>query len=286
MSERLLVAHSARLIEFLRRALPTWKRKTLEQRMREGCIRVNGVVTARNDPLAVGDEVEVLDHAAPESKRRGPAGIEILHDDLELVAIDKPVGLLSVSTDRESERTALALLRNFLSRPGREVRLWPVHRLDRETSGVLLFAKSSRVRDLVQDAWRSAEKHYQAVVEGRVEPPNGVIDRPLWEDAALNVRVGDHPTAKAARTRYSTIEARGRRTRLAVELDTGRRHQIRAHLAWLGFPVVGDPRYGGDAARMGLHAERLIVAHPSTGEPLTIEAPPPKAFLALLASRG
>jgi 23S rRNA pseudouridine1911/1915/1917 synthase len=285
MSERLLVDEPGRLLDFLRRSLPGWKRTTLEQRIRAGAVSVNGATVNRNDTLATGDEVIVAGDDSGVTPRSVPAGIAILYADEELIAIDKPAGLLSVSTDRQTERTALALVRDSLSRSGKPVRLWPIHRLDRETSGVLLLARSSAVRDAVQDAWSEVQKVYLAVVEGEPRPPAGVIDQPLREDKSLNVRVGAHPDAKEARTRYSTLQTLRGRTLLEVELDTGRRHQIRAHLAWLGHPVVGDPRYGSDAPRMGLHAVRLVIPHPSDGRRLTFEAPPPKAFTALLSSR-
>ena len=267
MGERLLVDEPVRLLDFLRRRLPDWKRKTLEQRLRAGCVRVNGATVSRNDALAPGDEVLVVGQEEGDGPVPDPSGLALLFADEDLIAVDKPAGLLSVSRDQRSERTALALVRASLSRPGRAARLWPVHRLDRETSGVLLFARSSRARDAVQDSWAEVHKLYLAIVEGRPDPPSGVIDQPLWEDENLNVRVGHRPGAKAARTRYSSLRTLGNRTRLEVVLDSGRRHQIRAHLSWLGHPIVGDPRYGAAGSRMGLHALRLVVPHPSDGRP-------------------
>ncbi len=283
MSERLLVDEAARLLDFLRRRLPDWKRKTLEGRLRAGCVRVNGATVSRNDVLAPGDEVQVVGNDEAEPAPPAPHGLAVLYADDFLVAVDKPAGMLSVSTERQRERTALALVRESLSRPGKPARLWPVHRLDRETSGVLLFARSREACDTVQSTWTDARKVYLAIVAGRPEPERGVIDEPLWEGKSLEVRVGEHRDAKPARTRYAALETRGDRTLLEVELDTGRRHQIRAHLSWLGHPVVGDPRYGAaEAARMGLHALRLVVPHPLDGRELVLEAPPPRAFTALL----
>lgn len=279
MSERFRASEPMRLLAFLRKELPGWKRSTLEQRIRTGCVQVNGVTRATNDVLRAGDEVCVGDHGDEPISRAAPAGIVILHDDDELVAIDKPAGLLSVSTAGERERTALALLREHLSRPRAPVRLWPVHRIDRETSGVLLFAKSSAVCDTLQHAWSSAEKLYLALVQGRPVPAHGVIDEPLVEDRALFVRVGRGAGAKDARTRYRTLAAGAHESLLEVELDTGRRHQIRAHLAWLGFPVVGDPRYGTSGTRLGLHAAKLSVPR-ADGSRLEIEAPVPRGFRA------
>ena len=157
-----------------------------------------------------------------------------------------------------------------------------MHRLDRETSGILLFARSRAVQDEVQAAWKSVSKTYLAIVEGHPEPAEGVVDQPLWEDRSLSVRVGSRADSRDARTRYSTLEAGRSRTLLEVQLDTGRRHQIRVHLAWLGHPVVGDERYGGPGPRLGLHALRLGLTHPGDGRTLTLVAPPPESFSALL----
>jgi 23S rRNA pseudouridine1911/1915/1917 synthase len=275
-----VVEQPARLVEFLRKQLPDWKRSTIEQRIRAGAVSVNGKPVHRNDALFAGDEVTVGSVSVALAQRPPPAGISVLHEDDDLIAINKPAGVLAVASDDERQQTALALLRAFLSRGGAEVRLWPVHRIDRETSGVLLFAKSREAQRAVQAHWQAARKIYLALVEGTPNPPSGVIDEPLWEDHALFVRVGRRPEAQAARTHYRTLEVRGERTLLEVELDTGRRHQIRAHLAWLGHPVVGDPRYGTDGPRMGLHALHLYVEHPSDQHELAIEAPAPKWFAA------
>lgn len=268
-----------RLLAFLRRAYPGWKRTTLEQRILAGCVRVNGATRVKNDVLAAGDQVEVVDRAQAEAVAPPPpAGITILYDDAELVAIDKPAGLLSVSTDDERTRTALAIVRAWLSKPRAPARLWPVHRLDRETSGVLLFAKTQEARRTLQANWSDAKKTYLAIVEGRPEKDAGVIDQPLWEDEKLFVHVGEGPDAKEARTRWRVRASDARRALLEVELDTGRRHQIRAHLAWLGHPVVGDARYGSKAPRMLLHALRLDVPHPVESRTLVLEAPAPREF--------
>ena len=195
MTERILADKPERLIALLRRSLPDWKRKTLEQRVMAGCVSVNGQRVTRNDLVASGDEVVVmgLDAAAATAPARG---LPAVYEDDVLIAIDKPAGLLSVSTDLETERTALAIVRESLSRPGAPASLWPVHRLDRETSGVLLFAKSREVQQAVQQHWSEVRKRYLALVEGRPTPADGVIDQPLFEDQRLNVKVGEHPEAK------------------------------------------------------------------------------------------
>ena len=281
MSERLHVDAEEPLLRFLERRLSSWKRSTLKQRLARGGVVVGDVViTAAHHPLRVGDVVTV---GEPQKKtgegRSGGNAPPVLFVDDVLIAIDKPAGLLSVSSERERQKTALAQTRASL---GRGARLWPVHRLDRETSGVLLFARSKEAREQVQARWGEAEKSYAVVVEGCPATSEGIIDQPLWEDRALNVHVGQHRAAKDARTRWRLVSRHGPVSLLSVTLDSGRKHQIRAHLKWLGHPVVGDERYGTRRApRLGLHAERLVVTHPVSEQTLRLVAPPPKAFVAL-----
>ena len=276
--EELEVRAPARLLDFLRAALPGWKRKTLEQRLRDSCVEVNGLaITRPHHELAAGDAVRVLPEGEGRSAPIASApGLKVLHADDWLVAIDKPAGLLSVPLDERRGQSALARVREALSRPGRPVRVWPVHRLDRGSSGVLLFARTAEVRDALQASWGEAQKTYLALVEGRPEPPQGVIDAPLFEDRSLSVRVGPRPGAKPARTRYRTLESVRGRSLLEVELDTGRKHQIRAHLASIGNAIVGDERYGTGGPRLWLHAWRLVVLHPERHSVLEIVAPPPR----------
>jgi len=286
MSERLTVDEPAALFQFLASRLDGWHRNTLRERLRQGCVLVNDETTIRRDhALAAGDVVEIValgqGRKAP-NRPSAPHGIERIYEDEHLIAIDKPAGLLSVSTDRQRDRTALALMRDALSGPGKPARLWPVHRLDRETSGVLLFARSREVCEEVRAHWGEAQKTYLAAVEGHPKPPQSTIDQPLWEDRALNVRVGAGPQSKEARTHYRTLKSARGRALLEVQLDTGRRHQIRVHLAWLGHPILGDERYGQAGPRLGLHALRLELPHPRSERRLTLEAAAPPAFSQLL----
>lgn len=283
MSDRIVVAAAGPLLSVLAAQLPNWTRNTLRQRLGLGCIVVNGSPTDRRDhELQVGDVVEI--RAKHDGRAAAAAGLPVLFVDDALCAIDKPAGLLSVSSDDERDRTALAQLRTMLGR-GRAVDLWPVHRLDRETSGVLLFARTQAAREAVQANWGDTTKVYAAIVEGHPEPPQGTIDRPLWEDRSLRVRVGEHPEARAARTHYRTVARGPARAQLEVELDTGRKHQIRAHLASLGHAVVGDDRYGTRGPRLCLHAQRLVLVHPDDGRQLVFESPVPRVFAAALAAR-
>lgn len=280
MPEHLRASAPDTLLKFLVAALPQWKTKTLKQRLRGRYVQVNGeVVTHHAHALDVGDEVLV--HETPQAIAKPGAGIHVLFEDASFIAIDKPAGLLSVGTQRNKTRHALALVRDAMRKGDK---LWPAHRLDKATSGVLLFARSREVCKELQKNWIAADKVYFAVVEGIPKPPDGLIDQPLYEDARLDVSVRSHPDAKDARTRYWTRKTGPRRALVECHLDTGRRHQIRAHLAWLGTPIVGDQRYGTKASRMALHAHKLTFDHPVTGESLSIVAKTPSVFAKLVRS--
>lgn len=282
MSEKLHVGEAAVLLEFLGHRLQSWARSTLKQRLQSGCISVNGfTVTQFNHPLNVGDIVEVSASAKPANA--APSQLDILYADRDLIAINKPAGLLSVGTEKETQMHALATLRKQLSRRTQAIKLWPVHRIDRDTSGVLLFATSHEIREAVMARWDSCEKTYQAIVTGIPSPAQGTINQPLrLDEVAYHVHVGAHPNAKPAVTHFDTERVVGTRTLLNVQLETGRQHQIRAHLAWLGYPVVGDPRYGTAGGRMGLHALRLKIIKPGSSTVLVFETPAPADFMALL----
>lgn len=282
MSDRLTVKESSTLIPFLFAQLKGWSRNTVKQRLRSGCIRVNGEKVTRHDhELMAGDQV-IID-PSPRGASKVHPQIEILYRDRELVAINKPAGLLSVSSPKSNEPHALGMLREQLSRRNKPIKLWPVHRIDRDTSGVLLFATSREMREAVMKRWEEAEKTYLAIVEGCPKPAADTIDQPLRPDPDIyQMHVGPHPDARRAVTHFTTIRSVGRRTLLQVELDTGRQHQIRAHMAWLGYPVTGDQRYGKAGPRMGLHALRLSIFKPGENKPLVFDTPAPPDFLALL----
>lgn len=285
MSDKLQVNETTHLLPFLQARLPQWSRSKIKQRLQTGCVSVNGLaITQHNHPLASGDLVEV--GAAAKVVSSSTAQLEILYSDRDLVAINKPAGLLSVATEKETQQHALAILRKQLSRRGQEVKLWPVHRIDRDTSGVLLFATSREMREAIMAKWDSAEKIYLAVVVGCPDPAEGTIDQPLrLDEVEYRMHVGDHPEAKPAITHYKTERTLGERALLQVKLETGRQHQIRAHMMWLGHPVVGDQRYGTAGVRMGLHALRLSIVHPKNKKPITFEAAAPVDFLALMTGK-
>ncbi len=281
MSERLQVDEPAPLLPYLLSHLDGWRRNTLKDRLRRGCVQVNEQPVHRHDhQLRPGDRIVIRSRADGIEPQPLATGHSPIYIDDDLVAIDKPAGLLSVATDREQTRTALSVIRRSLSRPGHSASLWPVHRLDRETSGVLLFARSKEICDSIQSRWTEAEKVYLAIVQGHPEPASGLVDEPLWEDRNLFVRIGRNQNSKDARTRFTTVWNGRDHSLLEVRLETGRKHQIRAHLAWLGHAIAGDERYGAAGPRLALHALRLTIPHPQGDGVLAFEAQMPRTFAA------
>jgi RluA family pseudouridine synthase len=219
-----------------------------------------------------------------------PLGISILFEDKDILVINKPEGLLSVAAGSERDRTAYWILCEYLRKRGEKRRVAAVHRLDRDTSGVMVFAKSGRVKRELMTDWndRIVKREYVALAEGLISESPGTIAVPLSENGRgmmVAVPAGTAGSLEAV-THYRVLETDKRYTLVSLELETGRRNQIRAHLAWLGHPVAGDPKYGAKTnplGRLGLHAKLLVLKHPSTGALMEFSVPVPPAFYRGLA---
>jgi 23S rRNA pseudouridine1911/1915/1917 synthase len=212
-----------------------------------------------------------------------PPSLALVHEDEDVIVVDKPAGLLTIATERERQRTAYRMLRDYVTAQRRGVRLFIVHRLDRETSGLLVFAKSEAVKRALQAQFeaRTVERIYVAVVEGRVAAAAGTLRGRVAEDPRSHrVRPTRREGGREAVTRYRVLERRAHSTVLELTLETGRRGQIRAQLAALGHPIVGDAEFGSrrdPVRRVCLHATRLGFRD-STGRARRYESPAPAAF--------
>jgi len=286
MAEKFTLKQEDKLLNFLFTVLPNWSRNTVKERLKSATVAVNGEHTTKHDfPLKAGDIVEVC-VARKHNKPNELKSVEIIYQDNELIAINKPAGLLSVGNKQENKQHALAILRRQLTKNRKSPDLIPVHRLDRETSGILLFATSRELREATMGKWNQAEKIYLAIVHGVPKEEKGTIKQPLrLDDKAYKVHVGEHPKAKPALSHYKLKVSKNNKSLLEVQIETGRQHQIRAHMNWLGHYILGDERYGkgykkGD--RMGLHATKLTIFHPTKKRNITFEVDAPKNFYALL----
>ncbi len=221
-------------------------------------------------------------------KQRQPGGMIILHEDRDLLVVVKPAGLLTIGTARDKSRTAHALLNDYVRKgdPKSRRRVYVVHRLDRDTSGILLFAKSQPVKEFLQEHWGATDKVYLAIVHGRLTPASGTISTYLAENAAHKVySIPDPAKGKLSHTAYQVLRTSGDNSLLEIHLLTGRKHQIRVHLAEQGHPVVGDRKYGGEGAaaqRLALHARAISFVHPFSGKPLTFDTGIPPDFIRML----
>ena len=218
-----------------------------------------------------------------------PRGLKILYEDRDLLVVDKPAGLLTVTTPRDRSATVSQILTDYVRKGQVKSRkqIFAVHRLDKQTTGVLVFAKRDDIREQLQVHWPEIRKIYLAVVHGRPEKPADTITTFLTETRTHKVySTPDAKEGKLACTAYRVIKEAKGYSLLEINLLTGRKNQIRVHLAGIGHPVVGDRKYGQATTKwhLGLHARSIGLLHPRTGERLTIQAPVPTYFKAWIGS--
>ena len=277
----LTVDRADTLLPFLLSHQKGKSRNNIKALLTRGQVLVDGQAVTRHDhPLVPGQTVSLRPRL-----QGGDLPFPLLYEDADLLAIDKPAGLLSTANEREQERTAFRAVSDWLRDRG-EGRAFLVHRLDRDTSGVLLFAKSEAVQQRFQNEWNTLfrRRGYRAVVEGAPPEPAGTIRTQLRENRihrVYSVRSG----GKTAVTHYQVERLGADYALLAVAIDTGRKNQIRVHFSELGCPVAGDKVYGAATDPLGrlcLHAHELSFAHPVTGAELLLRSETPRGFSRLV----
>ena len=289
MPKPITVTETSGLLEALFGAWPELKKKQIRTWLKHKSILVNGRPTSQFDhPLKPGDKVAVRSDDTVVTEAELPSGIKVWHEDAALLVMEKPAGLLSMASEAERDKTAYAMLTTHVrkgNRQGRE-RVWIVHRLDRDTSGLMVFAKTERAKRALQAGWERAEKKYQAVIEGALPQEKGVFESYLDESNPLKVYVVEAGAQfRRAITRYRVLKKGTARSLVELTLDTGRRHQIRVQLAGAGHPIVGDGKYGAKtdpARRVALHACALSFPHPETGKTMHFESALPKELARLV----
>ena len=221
-------------------------------------------------------------------RRHVPKGLSILYEDRDILVVDKSSGLLAVSTEKVRENTAYYLLTAYVRKGNQKSRrrVLIVHRLDRDTSGVMVFAKDETAKRFLQEAWPEFQKKYYALVHGTPRQKDDVITSYLAENSAHRMySVSDPKKGKLARTGYKVLKTSEKYTLLEIDLLTGRKNQIRVQLADLGCPVVGDKKYGlkeKGIKRLTLHAASITIRHPFSKEEMTFETDLPVYFKTLL----
>ena len=279
------VKEKTELMKFLIDSLSKQSKNNIKTLLSKEQIAVNGKIERQfNFVLNPGDEVTVNWNKNRNDKT--PKGIKILFEDNDIVVIEKEEGLLSISTDKKSnERTAYKLLMDYIKTKDKKERIFIVHRLDKETSGVMIFAKSEKIKTELQDNWGTLilEREYAVIVEGVVKNREGQIKSYLKDNKVFvtySVK-DDKDGGKLAITNYKVEKIKGRYTYLKVSLETGRKNQIRVHMSDMGHPVVGDKKYGAKSnilKRLGLHAHTLKIKHPVTSKEMIFISSLPKDF--------
>ncbi len=217
-------------------------------------------------------------------RRHQPKGQIILHEDRDIIVVDKAPGLLTMATAREKEKTVYFRLTDYVRKgnPKSRERIYIVHRLDREVSGILVFARSEEAKESLQSQWDAVEKHYLALVHGQPNEPEGTFSSHLVEHGVHTVHSTQNPKAgKLSHTAYKVLGHSKGVSLLDIHLLTGRKHQIRVHLSENNLPILGDKKYGKKDAterRLALHAKSLSFKHPYTGKPCFFETRIPHFF--------
>ncbi len=277
------VKENDELMKFLIAHLPGKNRNNIKSLLANKQVIVDGQsVRQFNHPLVPGQKVEVRWNRVPEEKQY--RGISIVYEDAYIIVIDKHSGVLSIATPGQKSKTAYYMLSSHVKSRGSSNKIFVVHRLDRETSGLMMFAKNEKVQRILQSNWHDivSERTYVAVVEGIPQEKKGEIVSYLYESKALKVHSTQDPeSGNKAVTRYEVIRSGRGYSMLKVDLESGKKNQVRVHMQDIGHPVAGDKKYGARTnpiGRLALHARVLAFRHPISGEPMRFETPVPRKF--------
>lgn len=274
-------------MEFLFAKMPERKRTNVKELLKYDQVMVNGNVTRQFDhQLNAGDEVRLnLTRAFVTFYNRR---VQMVYEDDDIIVINKGYGLLSMGNDKIREGTAYSIVREYLKAKDPRNKVFIVHRLDQHTSGLMVFAKNVAAKEGLQHNWNNMvrRRQYVCVVEGKLRPEEGIVRTFLAENSQHTVYVTENPAeGKSALTRYRTLKTANGYTLAEVELETGRKNQIRVHMQHLGFPIAGDRRYGAKSSpirRLALHARTLVFVHPVTGKLMEFETPVPTSFQSMV----
>jgi 23S rRNA pseudouridine1911/1915/1917 synthase len=290
MPNPFIISQPGPLLEQMFSAWPDEKKKQIRTWLKFQAVTVNGrPVSQFNHPLAIGDTVSIRSDRFAIPKTTLPSGIKIFFEDASLLVIEKPTNLLSIASEAEPEKTAYFQLTDYLrqSHTRSKERVWIVHRLDRETSGLMVFAKTPEAKETLQKNWDTFEKKYEAVVEGHLPQEAGTFVSDLDESNPFKVFIRPASTlTRHAITHYRLLKKNRHRSLVELTLETGRRHQLRVQLSAVGCPIVGDEKYGAKtdpAKRLGLHSCFLRFPHPLSKQELLFTCPLPKALAKLVS---
>lgn len=287
--QEIKVDQPAQLLDFLVQKEVRKSRNAVKSLLAHKQIKVNGkLITQFDFELKAKDKVSVMKYDQSRKEKR-LKGLKIVFEDDDLLVIEKEAGFLSVATDKEKSRTVYNSLNEYVKKKDKKARVYVLHRLDREVSGLMIFAKDMELQDIFQKNWDNLvpKYSYMAIVEGRPNPKNGTVTSWLTENKnfVMMSSLIDNGGLKSV-THYKTQKSKGGYSLLDFDLETRRKNQVRVHMQQIGHPIVGDKKYGAlnnPIKRIALHAGGLILKHPRTGELLEFKAGIPKAMQILIS---
>lgn len=288
--QEIKVTQPAQLLDFLLEKQVRKSRNAVKSLLAHKQIKVNGkIATLFNHELKSGDLVEIMkfDQSRKERKLKG---VKIVFEDDHIIIVDKEAGFLSVSTDTEKTRTVYSVLNEYVKKKKKNERVFVLHRLDREVSGFLLFARNAELQDIFQKNWDNLviDYSYTAIVEGQLKKDKGTLTS--WLTQNKNYQMFSSPTDNGGLksvTHYKVIKSSERYSQVDFILETRRKNQIRVQMQQIGHPVVGDKKYGATSKpikRIALHAGSLALKHPYTNEILEFKSPIPKTMQQLMTA--
>lgn len=276
-------SENSRLLDFLFASMPQRKRTNVKELLRHNQVKVNDEVVTQFDlPISPADSVFV--NLTREFPRFYNRRLKIVYEDDDIIVVNKGYGLLSMGNDKVKDGTAYSILKEYVKWVDPRQKIFVVHRLDRDTSGLMMFAKNIEAKEAMQHNWNNMvlNRTYVAVVEGSVDDDEGTIRTYLAENSKYEVYVTDNPQeGQLAVTRYKVLARKNGYTLMELELDTGRKNQIRVHMKHIGHPIAGDRRYGAKSSpihRLALHARTLRFAHPASRREMDFSTPIPASF--------
>lgn len=289
--ETYTVAEPSPLLEFLIASMPQRKRTNIKELLKHNSIKVGELVTSKFDhPLLAGDTVSV--NLSREWPRFYNRRMQLVYEDSDIIVINKGYGLLSMGNDKVKEGTAYSILKDYVKWQDPRNKIFIVHRLDRDTSGLMMYARNPEAKEAMQHNWNNMvlERKYLAVVEGKVDDDEGEVRSYLAENSQYEVYSTDNPDeGQLAVTRYKVLKRANGYSLLEVSLDTGRKNQIRVHMKDLGHPIAGDRKYGARTSpihRLALHAQTLRFVHPVTRRQMSFSTPVPASFASMVRVGG
>lgn len=270
------------LLEFLLRKV-NQSRNNVKRLLSNHQVLVNGVVTSQFDTMLNNEDVVQISKYKVEIKVKPTLDLQVIYEDDDFIAINKPSGLLSVANDKEKTETAYSKITQYMRSIDKKSRIYVIHRIDKDTSGVLVFAKNERLQDILRKKWNDYVKvrEYFAVCEGIFEKKFGRIQNFLKETETNMVYSTRDPKGQLAITNYEVVKEGKSCSLVRVLIETGRKNQIRVHMKDLGHNVVGDEKYGSTKnplKRLGLHASELQFLHPLSKKLMVFKAPMPGCF--------